>query len=64
MGGGKAHFGQRGQKSPKLKKMVKQISTYGPRGTAHRGPRGAAPKDLEARRQRTLKEGAVDEAVV
>ena len=51
MGGGKAHFGQRGQKSPKLKKMVKQISTYGPRGTAHRGPRGAAPKDLEARRK-------------
>ena len=28
--------------------MVNKFSTYGPRGTAHRGPWGAAPKDLEA----------------
>ena len=51
MEGGTAHFGRRGQKSPKLKKVVKKFSTYGPRGTAHR--------DLKGRRQRTSRDGAV-----
>ena len=51
MGGGTAHFGRRGQKSPKLKKVVKKFSTYGPRGMAHR--------DLKGRRQRTSRDGAV-----
>ena len=62
MGDGIAHFGWRGQKSNKLKKF----STYGPRGTAHTGPRRAAPKDLKAcrkdlegRRQRTSRHGAI-----
>ena len=57
MGGGIGHFGWRGKKSPKLKKEIgKKFSTY--------GPRGAAPKDLEARHQRTSRGGAVDEATV
>ena len=51
MGGGIAHFGRKGHKSPKIEKNGQKFSTYGPRGTAHRGPRGAAPKDLEARRR-------------
>ena len=49
MGGGIAHLGRRGKESPKLKKkMLKKFSTYGLWGKAHRGPQGAAPKDLEA----------------
>ena len=52
MGGGIAHLGRRGKESPKLKKkMLKKFSTYGLWGKAHRGPQGAAPKDLEACRK-------------
>ena len=54
--------------------MVTFFNTYGTLGTTERGPRGAALKDLEAcrkevlknleaRRQRTSRGAAVDEAL-
>ena len=65
MGGGKAHFGQRGQKSPKFKeKNCQKFSTYRLQSTVHMGPRRAAPKDLKEQRQRNSRGGAVGELLV
>ena len=64
MEGGTDHFGRRCQKQPKLKKkkwsknlVPMDIETY-------RGPRGSAPKGLEARRRKTSRGDAVDEALL
>ena len=43
---GKACFGQKGQKTPKIENFGLKVCPLGPRGVAH-GPRRAASWDLE-----------------
>ena len=50
MEGGIAHFGRSGKKQPKLKRK--------------KWPTNLGPMDLEARRRRSSRGGAVDEALV